>query len=1267
MKKILLALAGIFVLIGPSLGSAQTVVTGVPITPAVRISPGVAIPAEIQAQIQAQQAAALGGQIPGAPGAPNAAAPNANNANDREAKKTARLQKLAKLTFNRLPSNMLETWYKPSSDANADLPPAPQESFLYSDVRFQIAIDKLQRDFTMGNWESISEFLKQIPEANAKTVYQQILVAATGSNARQLQGAQNGSRIDQRTLQPQYMTFEDVFSIAKIAPVELEKNQISQFSSAFRQVISRGNSSDDLLTMFEKELENEEPVFTKRQVAKILFNASLPIPAGKFLPTLENATREDDHEALNLLSRHYLAIYQKDKKTKDLEQAWHVTQAILASKDVNKDERKLALQRAVQLSTDVNEELGKKWLNDSFVARPETGMEVLGAIGADTLKSLKSNARIAEVRTERLKLQNDAVKALLSVSAEQAKNWKNQLELLALSWLREAQISYSDDTSTQMGPMMQRDMYGNIFYFTPGGGMSVSSSTRSFSRNGLVSPIKTTDLLDIKPSEEWLALIDPTLRPKFDSIMAQLYLKVSEQDLALPYIEKLAQAHPKQAEKLVDEFITVWTKNHNPNDDRRRTNSYMFMYGFESRAESIPLTRSKQERNLKELAQIVQRLENLVEKELDDKLLVKAFVTCHSTAEVYQLQQIETVFGPVVDMKPETIADLAAKMRTNLAKLWRDANVQKAQKTKRKKKEIEQEVIDGYALARKLVSDALIKNPDEWTLVTTNAELLHDENNYRAELKNSSEFSPKRKAALDEFKKAADMYADKVKTMEEKDYTTRAFETWYYASLGACDLGLIEDQHRVDPKQADLIRNSILALPGKAADWHMARFANLLFNRMSSVKPQLKHKYLDVGFTIVGDHKQAAEAKKVHEYYKDLVSEIQLVTSIDGDTRVGHNQPFGVQVNLRHTKEIERESGGFGRYLQNQNGNAYFSYNYGRPTEDYRDKFEEAIRETYSEQFDVVSVTFEKPEVKSIPDREDGWRITPYAYLLLKAKGPEVDKVPPAKLDLDFLDTSGYAILPVESPALPIDASERVARPYRKLSVTQILDERQSNEGKLILEVKASAQGLVPDLSEIMDVDPDSFDVAEVDDPGVSVVQFDPDERAPIVNSERTWMVSLEAKPGLPAKPKTFEFPTPNVEVTEAVYQRYVDADLASVDETVNLEERYGKPSYSWLIYSLVGLFVFGLFAVGLVVFVLTRPEKQAAVSRFDLGDDVSPFAAISLLQDIQANNGLDDNKKAELDAAINRLESHFFGQTNGADEPDLAGEVKKWSRYSKV
>src|SRR5262249_36569142 len=149
------------------------------------------------------------------------------------------------------------------------------------------------------------------------------------------------------------------------------------------------------------------------------------------------------------------------------------------------------------------------------------------------------------------------------------------------------------------------------------------------------------------------------------------------------------------------------------------------------------------------------------------------------------------------------------------------------------------------------------------------------------------------------------------------------------------------------------------------------------------VKAPVKHRYLKAGLEIVGDHKFAYEARKAFEYYKDLVTEIRLETEIDGPDTVGTDEPFGVIVNLRHTREIERESGGFSRYLQNQNNNIFFAYNFGRPTTDYRDRFQAAVQDTLNEQFEVLSVTFQSENVNSRATREYGWRITPYAYLLL--------------------------------------------------------------------------------------------------------------------------------------------------------------------------------------------------------------------------------------------------------------------------------------------
>jgi hypothetical protein len=53
-------------------------------------------------------------------------------------------------------------------------------------------------------------------------------------------------------------------------------------------------------------------------------------------------------------------------------------------------------------------------------------------------------------------------------------------------------------------------------------------------------------------------------------IFAQLLLKVGEETPAFPHIEELAATHPRPAKDLADEFLRVWTKNHNLNTDQNR-------------------------------------------------------------------------------------------------------------------------------------------------------------------------------------------------------------------------------------------------------------------------------------------------------------------------------------------------------------------------------------------------------------------------------------------------------------------------------------------------------------------------------------------------------------------------------------------------------------------------------------------------------------------------------------------------------------------------
>ena len=1149
-----------------------------------------------------------------------------------------------------------------------------------------------RRHVTKGEWARVARFLTDLPEAEGKAAYKQLITTLPNSvpfepgmntgppgMARQQQ-MQMQIQMQQPGMNPQYLEkttliAKDVIALAEAAPQGRDKDVLTGLGQLLRIAIERGDSVEDFASLIRAGRAGTpaKTALNDREVAKILLASGNPSELQPFLPAPEKAEAENDREALNLLSQLYLATYAKDKKTAQLEQAWKVTLAVLAVGEVASEQKDEALKRAVELAPKIREDLGLKWLEESFTKRPERGMEIIAAIGSSSSKGLQTMGQNPDGREKALLLQKTAVEALLrspivggaGAGADPAQvstsaDWSKSLALLAGAWLGEAEFSQQFDTSTTLGPPMRRDRYGNFFYYDQmNNGMNMNGRNPNFPQ-----AIPVAKILEAMPEAKWLALLDPGVRPKYAAIASQLYLKVGEDEKAFPHVESLAATHPERARELAEEFLRVWTKNHDPNAERNMRNPYIYMYGFEQKAESIPLTRSKQDRNLKELAGWVARLRELPIRELDEKLIFKAFIACHSSAEVYRLGAIESVLGKVDILKPETLAEMAQQMRTNLSGLWRSPNVQDQNKTKRKEKDIRAEVLRGYEVARTVVDQGLEKHPDNWNLMVARAAIRHDENNYRQEIDPSLEFTKRRNDALAIFQEAARKYAEKVPSLSEDDETTAPYETWFYAGLGACDLGAISEKNQPDPKQPSLIRAAILALPGEAATRHMNKFANALFTRMSALSPQVKFRYLKGGFEIVGDSEEAHEAKKVYDYYKDLVTEIKLETIVDGSVEVGSGQPFGLFVNLKHTREIEREAGGFGKYLQNQNTGNNFYYNYGRPLENYRDKFQDVVKKAFEEHFEVMSVTFQDEKVNSRATSEYGWRYTPYAYVLMKAKSPKIDKIPPLRLDLDFLDTSGYVIMPVESPTVPIDAAttRSAARPFEKLQVAETLDERQAKDGKLILEVKASALGLVPPLEAIMTIQPADFKVAKTEDQGLSVARFDPDAAENTIVSERTWLITMEAADNLAERPTRYKFPEPKVATAETIYQRFVDADLAKVGPDVDLEARYGDPSRDGLWWTLGGLAT--LTGLSLLAYRFRPRAATAASGRFPLPDPITPFSVLGLLRDIQLQDAVPEAKRRELATAIANLESHYFA---GSDQavPDLGQVASTWIKQA--
>ncbi|MBK7644577.1 MAG: hypothetical protein IPJ19_16285 [Planctomycetes bacterium] len=1201
-------------------------------------------------------------------------------------KLSPRAEKLKKLEYDRRPSTSLKAWANPPKPKEAEQaaeakpaeaapsapaePVAPEKALTPEELAKKAeaeaaakkaaeeaaknaaeakAIDAemaaLQRNVTLGEWAAVKEYFAKLTEDEQKAGYDQLLASLVRG---QMQPPPNVQQQGQLYIEKNRFALADVLGLLAADPLPLGKEQLAKLGQILRQGIDAGLQLDTLVDALRPGLDAKDSAVDRRKLALLLAGANQLVELNEFLPTIEEAEKQNDREGLNLIARSCLANNAKDNKAEWLEKAWNATQAALASGEVKEEEKNEALARAVDIAPRIQKELGAAWLEESFTKRPERGMEILAAIGSSAAISLQSQPTQSELRLNWLKLQQSAAQALIAGAPELAQKWTVQLSLLANNWLRDALVSWQFDKSTSRAPAMQRDTYGNFYYY---------DWQEQQMRGMQPAPIKTGEMLDIRPDEKWLALIGEGQRPRFEQAIAQLFLKVSEEAEAFPYIEDLARTHPKPAKELVDEFLRVWAKNHDPNSSTQRRNPYIFMYGFEERANGIPLTRSKQERNLSELADWVARLRKLP-VELDEQLIVNAFTAAHSSAEVYRIETIERIFGSLKNIDPATLAGLVQQMRTNLVSIWRDPAAQKNAKTNRGQQDIQAEVLRGYELAHKTVDRALADHPQSWELVLADAALKHDENNYIFELKKDPEFATRRREALDLFAKAAQLYVAASPAIPKEKETTQVFETWFYATLGASDLNKIGAEQVLAQEEIPKIRAALLSFPPDSGGRYMDLFTSGLFTRMSSAAPAIKFRYVREGLAIVGDNKLAHEARQIFDYYNDLVTEIKLEAVVDGDDRVGHGVPFGLQVNIRHTREIERESGGFAKYLQNQNS-VQFAYNYGRPLEDYRDKFEEAARNALKQDFDVLSVTFNEPEVKSRATPEYGWRITPYAYILLQPRGPQVDRIPPLRLDLDFLDTSGYAVLPIESPVRPIDASpdQGDARPFEKLHLTQTLDERQAKDGKLLLELKATSTGLVPPLDALADVAPGEFDVAKTDDHGLSVVKFDNEGEGTGILSERTWTLTLRAREGLEHLPTSFHFAKPKLELAGLEHFRYEDADLVSVPETVELERNYGSVRRPWIGWVLGGL---ALAAAGW--FLLRRTVKSAQVdqARFRSPETITPFTVLGLLRDIERNNGLAAQEKQDLRQEIVRIEAHYFGEPQAA-QPDLGQIAQVW------
>ena len=1152
----------------------------------------------------------------------------------------------------------------------------PEKKRLSLREQFQRELQALQKGVTLARWEDVRSILAKWPQSDAQTAYQRILesISQAGSSRSVPDMSTRTpfiSQPGQMALPPQMslptsstatfpFTADDLVGVIFAAPSKPDERTAAIWGSVARRLLDAGVPQrivgERLAATVLHPNEQRPKWLDKPLMVDVLLAAGLDTTAERLLPRPEEALKKKDLRSLSQWSRIAETRFDKEAHRADLIQAWKWNREILIHGTDRDEETQAAIERAVALASKLDDELGRQWLAESFRQDPRRGRQVIAAIGLAYAQTQRSNRYNPQARRRSLELQKTAVEALVESATEQAQQWQRTLDLLANNWISEARIAYYH--VDQARRILRYDSFGNPYYvdYNTAYGGRVSSNGR---------PIVIDDLLELAPSPRWRSFLSKELAPNLAAMQTRLQMKVGDFEPAYAGIASLASDYPALAKDLVSEFLERWRENHKLNSGEIPRNPFMVVYGFNQRAEGIPLTRSKQERNMRDLAQWVARLRKLNLGELDEDRLVAAFTDAHSVAEVYKLETIEQVFGPLDRLPVKLVAKLLNQMRSNLSGIWRDPRYQQAMKTKRRKKDIEREVERGYQVALEVADQALAKHPKSWQLPAARAALVIDRLNYRKEIeKSDSSFAELHSKAMSGFAVSAQRYAQIVATLPKEEWTVEPYQMWFYAALGSADIRGIAPDKIVDRSQIGKIAEALRSLPAPADRWHLAQFASSLYTRMTAINPGSKFLYLQAGFDIVGDHKLAREARRLYDYYRDLVTEIRFETVLDTeDVRVGHDEPFGVFVRFRHTKEIERETGGFAKYTTNQN-QYYYAYNYGRPLADYRDRFEETARKALEDDFEVLSIVYNGKDAHSKATDEPGWRVTPYAYILLKAKGPHVDRLPPLKIDLDFTDTSGYVVLPIESTPLPLDASQDVREPSlpEDLTLVQTLDERQAEKGELILEIKATALGRIPPLEHLLKLDPPGFARTNIEDQGVTVSRFAEDTEETAVVCERLWLVHFRPDSDEQGSvPTQFVFGEPIVDVKESLYQRYVDEDLVAVDRVARLESSYTEAATSTWIGPVAGgiTIILAIFAV----WVWRRRVRRADgdTTGVVLPDQVNAFTVLGWLRHVDRQGLVSGDARRELEATIARLENAFFAESDGK-EIDLEATLRRWA-----
>ena len=1130
------------------------------------------------------------------------------------------------------------------------------------------AVERFRRLANAGRWDELGEHIQSLPfDGSAEKAYRHLVASllrapATGTSAsRPLSSASpipGGSKVTSLPAgKPRPMlTQEDFVEILKLAPAEPNEADIAALANLLRGV---GQAN---LSRLAKQLETgigqfggDQPDGRKR-VAQLLQPLADKSQAGialKFVP------KSDEDWALEMRADLLHKLWSGQPSPPNLSAAWRANEKLIATTE--DDTKRLdGIKRGFTLVAKLPKTRANEWMSKQF-REGGPGLKLIQLVQSDVQRNVRSANFSA--RGENLRSLKQIIGALLDETGSDLAKWKLPLTIAAEAWLVEAEntAKYYRATVTRSNMTVYNPVYEQQRI------MAQQSSNR-------YKPITPTLVIEHAPGADWLAALPESRRTRVMAALAETLLKNQKTVEALDEIERLAKLDPISAKRIANILLGGWAQSRNPNGGAkpRMPTVGMSVY-IPPRPSGTPLTRAKQKRNLRELGQILERLAKLPIGPPEPRTIVAAFEGAHSFAEVYKLDDIRQVFGEPEKMPTESLATLVNSMRQRLATSWPAPQIQQQADTKRGEPQIKAEVLAGYDTLLALLDDGLKAKPDVWQLKLQQAAANFDLAEYQYGNKAELEVYVKhREAAFEGFSEAAALYTLQTSVTADKP-SVLVFQLWFNANLGASDLSYVTRQQIPEISNLQKIRDAILVMPD--SEGHLKAFGESVTNTSRRLTPELKPRYLRASLAVLENHPAGEPARELVQHYNDLLDEVKLVAQIDGSDEIGHTKPFGLFIGLRHTSDIEREAGGFARYLVggSSTGTPYFYPRYPGQRQAPRDDLEEHLGKKLGENFEVQSITFHDTKTQSRTIGEPGWRETPLAYVLLKAKDASVDRIPELQMDLDFYDSLGPALLPVTTATQIVDArpESAPARPVTDLELTQTLDARLFNENEEItLELHATGKGLMPSLDKLVNVKIPGFKITKKDDQGLSIARVESGASSVNAVSERTWLLTL--KPADDAgELHTFKFPEPTMTtnsdgsklVAKSVFKQYNDADLVEVDSEFALAGLVlnPPPTWPWFAGSAAVLLLLGIGAWRMA----RRDDGQIVVPVYQVPDVCTPFAVIDLLHRIDAAppKSLGASHRDQLRGTIRDLEQIHFApdatQTNG--HGDLQAVARDW------